>query len=112
MDAWQNGCFKKMDDHLAHTTPDQHPPKMDVLPKHFLHIILAAKLLVRHSSTSFKQQRRPLPSLLFVTSSMIRCGSGSGSGFVDLDLSDPEPDPYGEIQIRIRIQDKYAMTKN
>ena len=58
-DALQNGCFRKMDDHLVH-----HSPKMDVLPKTFLQIILAAKQLVRHSSTSPKQQRRSLPSLL------------------------------------------------
>ena len=38
----------------------------------FLQIFLAAKWLVRHSSTSTspKQQRRPLPSLLSVSSSM------------------------------------------
>ena len=32
-DAWQNGCFRKVDDHLVHTTPKPPPPKMDVLPK-------------------------------------------------------------------------------
>ena len=69
-DAWQNGCFRKMDDHLVHTTPNHHPPKMDVLPKTFLQIILASKWLVWHSSTSPKQQWRPLPSLLSVSSSM------------------------------------------
>ena len=37
---------------------------MDVLPKTFVQIILAAKWLVRHSSMSPSQQRRPLPSLL------------------------------------------------
>ena len=30
-------------DHLVHTTPYHHPPKIDVLPKTFLQIILAAK---------------------------------------------------------------------
>ena len=45
-------------------TPNHHAPKKDVLPKTFLQIILAAKWLVRHSSTSPNQQRRPLPSLL------------------------------------------------
>ena len=44
---------------------------MDVLAKTFLQIILAAKWLVRHSSTSPKQQQRPLPSLRFVFSSSI-----------------------------------------
>ena len=39
--------------------------------KNFLQIILAAKWLVRHSSTSPKQQRRPLPSLLSNSSSML-----------------------------------------
>ena len=46
---------------------DDHPVpiiiiKMDVLPKTFVQVILAAKWLVRHSSMSPKQQRRPLPS--------------------------------------------------
>ena len=39
-------------------------PKMNALPKTFLRIALAAKWLVRHLSTSPKQQRRPL-QLLF-----------------------------------------------
>ena len=39
-----------MDDHLVHTIPNHHPTKMDVLPKTFVQIILAAKWLVRHSS--------------------------------------------------------------
>ena len=47
-----------MDDHLV------HPTKLDFLPKTFVQIILAAKWIVRHSSTSLKQQRRPLPFLL------------------------------------------------
>ena len=58
-DAWQYGWFRKMNDHLVNTTPNHHPPKMDGLPKTFLQIILAAKWLVRYSSTSPKQQRRP-----------------------------------------------------
>ena len=62
-DAWQYGGLRKMDDHLVHTTPNHHPPKMDVLPKTFLQIILAANWLVQHSILSPKQQRRPLPSL-------------------------------------------------
>ena len=37
----------------------------------FLKIILAAKLLMRHSSRSPKQPRRPLPSFLSVSSSMV-----------------------------------------
>ena len=50
-DTWRNGCFRKMDDHPVHATPNLHPSKMDVLQKTFLQIILAAKLLVRHSIT-------------------------------------------------------------
>ena len=61
--TWWNGCFKIVD-HLAHTIPNQYPTKMDILPKTFVQIILAAKWLVRHLSTSPHQQRRPLPSLL------------------------------------------------
>ena len=57
--------------HLVHTTPNHHPSKMDVLPKTYLQIILAVKWLVRHWSTSLKQQRRPLPSLLCVSSSVV-----------------------------------------
>ena len=34
-----------MDDHLVHTKPNPHPPKMDVLPKTFFQITLAAKYL-------------------------------------------------------------------
>ena len=34
--------FGKMDDHLVHTTPNHHPPEMDVIQKTFLKIILAA----------------------------------------------------------------------
>ena len=70
-DAWQNGGFRKIDDHLVHTTQNHHPPKMEGRPKTFLQIIPAAKLLVRHSSTSSNQQRRPLPSLLSVSSLMV-----------------------------------------
>ena len=50
--------------------PNHHPPNMDVLPKAFLKIILAAKWLVWHSRTSPNQQRRPLPSLLSDSCSM------------------------------------------
>ena len=75
---WRNGLIEKekwtlgrldaseqWDDLPVHTTPKHHHSKMDVLPKTFLQIILAAKWLVGHSSTSPKQQRRPLPSLLY-----------------------------------------------
>ena len=41
-----------MDDLPVHTTSNLHPPKMEVLPKNFLQIILAAKRLVGHSKTS------------------------------------------------------------
>ena len=75
MNAWQNGCFRKMDDHLVHATPNNRPPKLDNLPKTFLQIILAAKQLVRHSSTSPKQQRGPLPTPLSVSSSTLCCYS-------------------------------------
>ena len=44
-DACQNGSFRKMDDNLVHTTPNHHTPNMDVFPKTFLQIILAAKWL-------------------------------------------------------------------
>ena len=69
-DTWRNGCFGKMDDLPVPTTTNHHPPKMDVLSKIFLQIFLAAKWLVQHSSTSPKQQQRPLPSLLSNSSSM------------------------------------------
>ena len=59
---------------IYHQTQTTTTPKMDVLPITFLQIFLAAKWLVRHSSTSTfpKQQRRPLPSLVSV-SSFIYC---------------------------------------
>ena len=52
MAAWKIGCFEKMDDHLVHTIPNHYLIKMDVLPKTFFQIILAAKWLVRHSTTA------------------------------------------------------------
>ena len=58
-EAWRNGCFEK-NGWSSKTTPNKEPPKMDVLPKTFLQIILVTKWLVRHSCS----QRRPLPSLL------------------------------------------------
>ena len=64
MDTWWNGCFGKTDDHLVHTTPNHHPPKMDFLSKTVFQIILADKWLVRHSTMSPNHERRPLPSLL------------------------------------------------
>ena len=72
MNTWQNGCFGKMNDHPVHNTQNHHPPKIDVLPKTVLQIIIAAKKLVRHSSTRLfpKQQPQPLPSLLFDSPSM------------------------------------------
>ena len=45
-----------MDHHPFHPTQNHYSPKMDVLPKKFLQIILAAKWLVRHSSTSPKPE--------------------------------------------------------
>ena len=60
------GALKKMYVHPVHTKPNHHPTKMDVLLKTFVQNILAAGWLVRHSSTSAKQKRRPLPSLLSV----------------------------------------------
>ena len=65
MDTLRNGCFGKMDDLPVHTTANHHALKMDDLQQTFLQIILAAKLLVRHSSTSPKQQLWPLPPLLY-----------------------------------------------
>ena len=59
-----------MDDYLVHITPNHHPPKINVLSKTFLQFILAAKWLVRHSSSSLNQHRLPLPSLLSDSYSM------------------------------------------
>ena len=41
-----------MDVHPVPTIPNHHPIKMDVLPKTFVQIILAAKWLVRPPSSS------------------------------------------------------------
>ena len=65
MDTWRKGCFGKIDDLPVHTAPNHQLPKMDVLPKTVLQIIHADKWLVWHSSTSLKQQQRPLLSLLY-----------------------------------------------
>ena len=63
MDTCRNECFIQMDDHPVHTTPN-HPKIIT-----FLQIVLAAKWIVRHSTTylgtvciSPKQHRRPVPS--------------------------------------------------
>ena len=73
LNTWRNGCFRKMGDHLVHTTPNHLRPKMDNLPKTFLQTIRASKWLVRHSCTydytSPKQQQRPLPCFLASSSS-------------------------------------------
>ena len=58
MATCQNRCFGKKDDHPVHTW------FVNVLPITFVQNILAAQWLVRNSSTSPNQQRRPLPSLL------------------------------------------------
>ena len=70
-DAWQNGCFRKR--MIIWFTPNHHPPKMDVHPKKNLQIILAAKCLVRQSSTVHSPNSSDdlLPSLLSVSSSML-----------------------------------------
>ena len=57
MDAWKKWMIIRF-------IPHHHPTKIDVFPKTFVQIILAAKWLVRHLSTFPKQQRRPLRSLL------------------------------------------------
>ena len=57
----------KINDLLVYTTPNQLPPKMDILPKNFL----AAKWLVWHSMLLPNQQRQPLPSLLSDSYSML-----------------------------------------
>ena len=49
-----------MDDHPVHIIQNHHPTNCSK-------IILAAKWLVRHSSTFPNQQRRPLPSLLYLS---------------------------------------------
>ena len=59
-----------MNDHLVHTTPNHHPPKIDVLPKTFFQIILFTKSVVQHSGMSPDQQRRPLPFLMSDSYSM------------------------------------------
>ena len=65
--TWRNGCFQNM----VHTTPNCTTlPKWMFFQEAFLQIILTVKWIVRHSSMSPKQQRRPLPSLLSDSSSM------------------------------------------
>ena len=61
--TWRNGYFGEMVVHLVHAIPNHHLTKIDVLPKTFVQIILAAKWLGRHSSTytSSNKQQRPLP---------------------------------------------------
>ena len=58
-------ALEQLDDLPVHTPPNHHNLKMDVLPKTFLQIILAAKWLIRYSSMHPQKQRQPLPSLLY-----------------------------------------------
>ena len=75
-------------------TPHQtDPSKMDVLPKTGLPNIIAAKWLERHSSTSPKQQRRSLPSLLFDSSSKVLCQVRD-----DPDAGDAGRSPLGPLR--------------
>ena len=66
----RNGCFEKMDDHPVHTISNHNPLKMDVFPKTFVHIILAAKWLVWHSRTSPRPQT--ISDDIFLTFCVIR----------------------------------------
>ena len=54
-DSWRSRCIGNLNDFPVHTSPNDHPPKMDVLPKSFLLIILSSKWLMPHSSTSHNQ---------------------------------------------------------
>ena len=60
-----------MEDYPVYTTPNHQPPKIDVLPKTFLQIILAAKFHCAAFKYLYvpKKQRRPQPFLLSVSSS-------------------------------------------
>ena len=67
MATFRNGCFVKMDYHPVHTIPNPHSTKMAVLPKTFVQIILAAKMV----SAGFKYSPQNnsddlLPSLLSI----------------------------------------------
>ena len=76
MDTQRNGCFEKIDDHLVHTIPNRHPRKKDVLPKMFFkssrRLISSAAFKYSTVCTSPIQQQRNLPSLLYVSSSMLQ----------------------------------------
>ena len=84
-------------------------PKLLFSQKTFLEIILAAKWIVRHSSTSAKQQRRPFASLLSVSSSKkqkihnLGCGGKKTS---DNCYDNPTPF-YGQQSVTCHIKAKY-----
>ena len=64
--AWQNGRFRKMEDHLDYTTPNHHPPKMNFLPKFFSSNHPCCWMT--NSAFKYVPQtvlRRPLPSVCF-----------------------------------------------
>ena len=83
-EAWQNGCFRKIIDHLVNSTPDHHPPK------NFSSIILAT--VVRYSSTSPKQLRQLFfLSLTLATSFLLL---HSFFFYILLLLSFPCPSPF------------------
>ena len=43
-DAWENGYFRKIDDQLVYTTPNQYPPQMDIKIRTQVRNYLAIKL--------------------------------------------------------------------
>ena len=61
---------KKQTEDTTKVTPNKPPPKINVISKTVLQITLAAKWLVKLSITSPKQQRRPMPSLMSVSSTV------------------------------------------
>ena len=65
--AWQIGCFEKNGWSSGSHFTKPPPYKMNVLPKQILQIILAAEWLMRHLIAFPKQQRRPLPFLLYLS---------------------------------------------
>ena len=57
MATWRHRCFRKTENHLVHTIPNHHPPKIDVLPKTFVQIIqmvcAAFKYVPQPTATTF-----------------------------------------------------------
>ena len=93
-------CFGKMDDQPVHTTPYHHPTKITVHLKTFLQIILPAKWLMQHSSTSPNHHQCIYPSSMLIGTLHASCFL-SASSLIFKHFPSLLLQPYFEIEVQI-----------